>query len=70
MHVVHGISPDSNKPTKFTNGVLGFIFKAVPDNFEFSIHGLTDYHDRFLKRLLVESMVKEKKGQPKKSLNL
>ena len=68
MHVVHGVAPDNENPTRFTNGVLGFFFKAVPDDFEFSVHGLTDYHDVFLKRMLVES--KDKKAPTKKLLNL
>lgn len=56
MHIVHGVVPNGrNETTRFTNGVLGFFFKAVPDDFEFSIHGLTDYHDKFLKKMLVES---------------
>lgn len=55
MHIVHSVVPNSKQPTKFTNGVLGFFFKAVPDDFEFAIHGLTDYHDRFLRSMLIES---------------
>jgi hypothetical protein len=69
MHIVHGVVPDPKQPTRFTNGVLGFFFKAVPDDFEFAMHGLSDYHDKFLKAMLVESL-HGKQGQPKKTLNL
>ena len=34
-----------------------------------SMHGLSDYHDKFLKAMLVESL-HGKQGQPKKTLNL
>ena len=68
MHIVHGLVQNENQKTKFTNGVLGFFFKAVPDDFKFTDHGLTDYHDNFLRRMLIES-----KGRPraeKKMLDL
>lgn len=68
MHIVHQLVPDAKTPTRFSHGVLGFFFKAVPDDFEFAVHGLTDYHDRFLKRMLVESL--DNRGAPKKLLNL
>ena len=43
----------------------------MPDNFEFSMHGLTDYHDRFLRGMLVDSMSNKNNGNPnKKLLNL
>jgi len=68
MHIVHGLVPDKKQPSKFTNGVLGFIFRAVPDDFEFPIHGLSDYHDKFLRRMLVES--KNRETPSKKKLDL
>lgn len=41
MHIVHALEPkyvnpeDEKDKSSFTNGVLGFIFNAVPDDFEF-----------------------------------
>ena len=58
MHIVHALEPkhvnpeDEKDKSQFTNGVLGFIFSAVPDDFEFAMNGLTDYHDTFLKKML------------------
>lgn len=58
MHIVHALEPKLVNPeneedkSQFTNGVLGFLFKAVPDDFEFELQGLTDYHDRFLRKML------------------
>ena len=58
MHIVHALEPkhvnpdDEKDKSQFTNGVLGFMFKAVPDNFEFEMNGLTDFHDRFLNTML------------------
>ena len=69
MHIVHGLVPNGNQESKFTNGVLGFLFKAVPDDFEFSLNGQTDYHDRFLKAMLVDSL-NEEDDAPKKTLDL
>ena len=72
MHIVHGLVSDSNQQSKFSNGVLGFFFKAVPDDFEFAIHGQPDYHDKYLKAMLVESMNKDstKKLDLTKFINL
>ena len=69
LHIVHGLAPfTAGQTTKFTNGVLGFMFKAVPDDFEFPIHGLTDYHDNFLRAMLEDSLQDD--GMPKAPLDL
>lgn len=58
MHIVHALEPKYVKgdavadKSQFTNGVVGVLFKAVPDDFEFGLYGLTDYHDRFLRKML------------------
>jgi hypothetical protein len=36
MHIVHGLSPESSTNatlTQFSNGVLGFLFKVMPDDY-------------------------------------
>ena len=52
MHIVHGIdqdlTPDKRGGSQFSNGVLGFLFKVVPDSY-FKTHD--DFHDDFLYRL-------------------
>lgn len=58
MHIVHGIEPDAKKHTKMSHGVLGFLFKAVPDDFPFGLHGQTDYHDQYLRVMLEDSKYK------------
>ena len=53
LHIVHGIESDLAHPrheggSQFSNGVLGFLFKIVPDSyFESNSEG----HDRFLFKL-------------------
>ena len=49
MHIVHQIEPGLKGKTSFSHGVLGFMFKAVPDDFPFYMHGNTDYHDRYMR---------------------
>jgi carbonic anhydrase len=72
MHIVHALDPkhvnpeDEKDKSQFTNGVLGFIFSAVPDDFEFELHGLTDYHDKFLETMLDA----EKKGKKDEKIDL
>lgn len=61
MHVVHALdakwNPGQESPadgkSQFSNGVLGFLFKAVPDNY-FEQNGVDDYHDKFLKSMIEE----------------
>ena len=52
MHIVHGIdkdlTPDKRGDSQFSNGVLGFLFKVVPDSY-FKTHD--DFHDDFLYKL-------------------
>ena len=52
MHIVHGIqsdlTPDKEGGAQFSNGVLGFLFKVVPDSY-FKTHD--DFHDDFLYKL-------------------
>lgn len=55
MHIVHGFEPEAKAKTVLSHGVLGFFFKAVPDNYPFALQGGTDYHDRFLRKMLDES---------------
>lgn len=71
MHIVHALEPKhvsekEEDKSQFTNGVLGFFFKAVPDDFEFELQGLTDYHDRFLKKMLEA----EKAGDKNEKIDL
>jgi len=49
MHIVHSFEPSAKSKTTLSHGVLGFFFKAVPDDFPFAMHGNTDFHDRYLK---------------------
>jgi carbonic anhydrase len=52
LHIVHGIqsdlTPSMEGGSQFTNGVLGFLFKVVPDSY-FKTN--SDAHDRFLYKL-------------------
>lgn len=52
LHIVHGIestlAPSMKGGSQFTNGVLGFLFKVVPDSY-FKTN--SDAHDRFLYKL-------------------
>lgn len=64
MHVVHQMDPeltnaDSNKKSQFSHGVLGFLFKAVPDNY-FGRNGVDDYHDQFLNGILDDQQYNSK----------
>lgn len=63
MHVVHELDTDwktdgstQDKKSQFTNGVLGFLFKAVPDDY-FTKNKIDDYHDKYLQDMLKEQMV-------------
>lgn len=47
---------------------MGFFFKAVPDDFQFTEHGLTDYHDTYLRKMIIES--KNRQRPDKKLLDL
>lgn len=53
LHIVHAIQPDLTPDKKggsqFTNGVLGFLFKVVPDE-DFKI--INDFHDKFLRKMV------------------
>jgi len=49
MHIVHGFEPGCKDKTKLSHGVLGFLFKAVPDDFPFGLHGGSDFHDRYMR---------------------
>jgi len=56
MHVVHQLDPEltnanPREKTQFSHGVLGFLFRAVKNNY-FERNGLDDYHDRFLNSIL------------------
>jgi len=60
MHVVHGLEPsllNGSKKSQFTNGVLGFLFKAVRDDY-FLNEGVDDYHDKFLNAMIDERRTK------------
>ena len=56
MHIVHVLESsltNGDKPSQFSHGVLGFIFKVVPESFFDGVKqmGLSidvEYHDRFL----------------------
>jgi hypothetical protein len=56
MHIVHAVEPqyvsgDASKKSQFTNGVLGFLFKAVKDDW-FANNGVDDFHDQWLNVML------------------
>lgn len=68
MHIVHGFEPGVKGQTKLSHGVLGFFFKAVPDDFPFGLHGATDFHDRYMRKMLEDS--KNKNGPKGKNLDL
>lgn len=51
MHVVHEIDPEIVEKSQFTNGVLGFLFKAVKDDY-FKENDIDDFHDKFLNDML------------------
>lgn len=55
LHIVHGIqsdlAPGQQGCSQFSNGVLGFIFKVVPDAY---FEDNSDSHDRFLFKLTQE----------------
>ena len=53
--------------SQFSNGVIGFLFKVVPDDFEFGLQGITDYHDKFLRKML--EIEKNGDGNDKLDLN-
>lgn len=61
MHVVHALEPElvgkDRSKSQFTNGVLGFLFKAVKDDY-FERENEDDYHDRFLNAMLNEESTK------------
>ena len=56
MHIVHSLSSESsgkNSLTQFSNGVLGFLFKVMPDSYfaymmENNPQVDLDFHDKFL----------------------
>jgi len=39
MHIVHAFEPGVKDKTVLSHGVLGFFFKAVPDDFPYALHG-------------------------------
>ena len=49
MHIVHAMP--KKEGSQFSNGVLGFIFKVVPDEY-FAVN--SDYHDQWLTALVAE----------------
>ena len=53
LHIVHAIQPefaaDKKGVSQFSHGVLGFLFKVVPDD-DFKI--INDFHDRFLRKMI------------------
>ena len=51
MHIVHSMPAAEN--SQFSNGVLGFIFKVVPDS---HFDRNSDYHDKFLAALVADYM--------------
>ena len=59
MHIVHGIQSaltEGSQKSQFSHGVLGFLFKVVPESFftqvKKTVPGLDmEYHDQFLARL-------------------
>ena len=69
MHIVHGFEPGVKDKTKLSHGVLGFLFKAVHDDFPFHMHGGTDFHDRYLRQMLEESKTKYGHQGPPLDLN-
>ena len=58
MHIVQTMEPGLKGTVSMSHGVLGFLFKAVPDDYPFFLHGQTDFHDKYLKQMLVESKTK------------
>lgn len=60
MHVVHALDPklvNGAKKSQFTNGVLGFLFKAVPDDY-FEKEAKDDFHDKFLLAMIDQRKTK------------
>ena len=68
MHIVHALDPKLVNPanpaqkSQFTNGVLGFLFKAVEEDF-FEKNKTSDYHDEFLRKMLEDQQAPRKTGQ-------
>ena len=52
MHVVHKIEDGLEGGSQFTNGVLGFLFRVIPDA-DFKI--IDDYHDKFLQKMVKDT---------------
>ena len=60
MHIVHGLQSSlttGDKPSQFSHGVLGFLFKVVPESFFEGFEQMNqsfdfEYHDRFLAQLV------------------
>lgn len=56
MHIVHGLQSSltkGEKPSQFSHGVMGFIFKVVPEAFFKQMRLVNpkidiEYHDKFL----------------------
>merc|ERR1719183_3002596 len=56
MHIVHALQSDlteGEKPSTFSNGVLGFLFKVMPDSYFDEMKKKNpdvdiEYHDEFL----------------------
>jgi len=59
MHIVHGLQSSLTKgsqPSQFSHGVLGFLFKVVPESFFTEVKRANldidvEYHDKFLSKL-------------------
>lgn len=68
MHIVHAFEPEAKTKTVLSHAVLGFFFKAVPDDYPFALQGGTDYHDRYLRKMLDESKLSE--GDVDRRINL
>lgn len=54
MHIVHAMP--KNVESQFSNGVLGFIFKVVKDDY---FDKNDDYHDKFLQKLIADHKIGE-----------
>merc|ERR1711990_469115 len=77
MHVVHSLQSDltkGDKPSQFSNGVMGFLFKVMPDSYfeeikknnpDFDV----EYQDNFLKGL-AELEAQKKHGEEREPLDM
>jgi len=58
MHIVHQLQPELTSgegKSQFSHGVLGFLFKAVKDDY-FMTNNADDFHDRFLHTMVTDQV--------------